>query len=101
MEIDGIPLTGPVSISNPVAAYYTRTAYTCNWKTWDQQWRDKNMVVETNQFKQGGSDNYKLIGQVPVSKNNFSFSVKNSPSDFYKIVFEAPHNLLNRMDNFK
>jgi hypothetical protein len=95
MEIDGIPLTGPVSVSNPIASY-SKDSIFLQWKTWDNNGDIKIWLSETNQFKQGGKDDYKLIGQVPVTKNSFSFSVKDSPSGFYKIVLEAPHNLLNR-----
>ena len=95
MEIDGIPLTGPVSISNPGATYSKDSIY-LSWKTWDEKGDIKIWLSETNRFKQGGTDNYKLIGQVPVSKNNFSFSVNDTPFGFYKIVLEAPHNFLNR-----
>jgi len=95
MEIDGIPLTNSISISNPIAAY-SKDSIHVSWKAWENKGQVKIWLSQTNQFKQGGSDNYILIGEVPLSKMNFSFDVKNIPSSFYKIVLEAPHNFLNR-----
>jgi predicted AlkP superfamily pyrophosphatase or phosphodiesterase len=95
MEIDGAPLTGSISASN-LAADYSGDSIHLNWKSWQKDGQAKIWISKTNKFKQGGSDDYEMIGQVPISKNNFSFSIKNMPSDFYKIVLEAPDNFLNR-----
>jgi predicted AlkP superfamily pyrophosphatase or phosphodiesterase len=95
MEIDGAPLTGSISASN-LAADYAGDSIHLNWKSWQKDGQAKIWISKTNKFKQGGSDDYEMIGQVPISKNNFSFSIKNMPSDFYKIVLEAPDNFLNR-----
>jgi hypothetical protein len=56
----------------------------------------KIWLATTNNFKTGGKDNYKLMGEVPVANGKAAISVKDMPSDFYKIVIEAPYNFLNR-----
>ncbi|MBS1600098.1 MAG: alkaline phosphatase family protein [Bacteroidetes bacterium] len=96
MEIDGVPLTGPIAASN-LEASYANDNIDLKWKTWETNGEAKIWLSKTNKFKQGGSDDYELIGTVPLSKKSFSFSVKNMPSDFYKIVLELPGNaFLNR-----
>lgn len=95
MEIDGIPLTHQLSISN-ADAVLSGDSVRVNWKVWENEGSIKVWLATTNHFKEGGSDNYQLIAEVPVSAKNYTFSVKNNPSSFYKIVLEAPHNFLNR-----
>jgi hypothetical protein len=56
----------------------------------------KIWLATTNNFKTGGKDDYKLMGEVPVANGKATISVKQMPSDLYKIVIEAPYNFLNR-----
>ena len=95
MEIDGISLIGKISISRP-AAILTQDSVRVSWKAWEKNGDVKIWLAKTNHFKEGGSDDYQLVGQAPVSKENYAFSIKNNPSVFYKIVLEAPYNRLNR-----
>jgi len=96
LEIDGIPLTGVAAVSN-LDADLSNDSLHLHWKVWEPKGDAKIWLSTTNQFKQGGTDHYELIGSIPVANANFSFSVKNSPSDFYKIVLELPGKIfLNR-----
>ena len=56
----------------------------------------KIWLATTNNFKTGGKDDYKLVAEVPVANGKARVDVKQLPSDFYKIVIEAPYNFLNR-----
>jgi hypothetical protein len=38
----------------------------------------------------------KFITEVPVTDGKARIDVKQFPSDFYKVVLEAPYNFLNR-----
>ncbi len=95
MEIDGIPLTQKVSISNP-SINYSQDSIQLGWKNWENDGNVKIWLATSNHFKEGGSDNYQLIGEVPVSAKKYSFSIKNYSSDFYKVVLEGKDNFLNR-----
>ena len=95
MEIDGLALTGKISVSDFHANYFN-DSISLDWKTWDKQGNLKIWLSTSNYFKEGGMDNYILITEVPTSRGHYQFSTKNNPSTFYKIVLEAPDNFTNR-----
>ena len=95
MEVDGISMTNKISISNP-EAIYSNDSIELKWKAWGNNGNVKIWLSTTNHFKEGGSDNYHLIGEVPIAEKKYIFSTKNYLSAFYKIVLEAPDNFLNR-----
>ncbi|RFS26509.1 alkaline phosphatase family protein [Chitinophaga silvatica] len=94
-ELDGVALTGAVSISNP-AASISDNKIELSWKAWEKKGKVKVYAAISNNFKQGGTDEYKLLGEVPVGAERANFDVKNMTSGFYKIVLEAPNNTVNR-----
>ena len=95
MEIDGIPLTGKLSATD-AKAILEKEKILLQWKALDKSGKAKIWLATTNNFKTGGRDNYKLMTEVPVADRSVEIDVKQSPSDFYKIVIEMPHNFLNR-----
>ena len=95
MELDGISFIDPVSIIAPDAAF-SNDSIRVSWKALDKKGNLKLWLASSNHFKEGGKDEYQLIKEIPVSKESYTFSVKNIPSGFYKIVLEAPENFLNR-----
>ena len=112
MEIDGIPLTGKLSATN-ANAELMNDAIEVKWNVINKEARPparagtdgddrvgrgkaKIWLATTNHFKTGGKDDYKLMAEVPVANGKAMISVKDMPSDFYKIVIEAPYNFLNR-----
>ena len=96
MEIDGISLTGKISITSFKSAVQNNNIH-LQWKAVDKQGSVKIWLSTTNQFKTGGKDQYQLIATVPISRGAFDLPLKSIPaSAFYKIVLEAPHNYLNR-----
>ncbi|MBS1935916.1 MAG: alkaline phosphatase family protein, partial [Bacteroidetes bacterium] len=94
-EIDGVSFIGKISATNP-AAEIQGDDINVQWKAIEQSGEAKIWLATTNNFKQGGEDKYELLGKAPLNDGHFSFSIKDKPSSFYKIVIEAPHNYLNR-----
>ena len=95
MEVDGIPLTGPVSAIQPKAVL-ENGKITVQWKALEAKGNVKIWVTTTNNFKTGGKDEYKMMATAPLTSESAIIDVTNTPSEFYKIVIEAPNNMLNR-----
>ncbi len=94
-ELDGVPLTGPVSLAAPRAAYADGTL-TVSWKALDRAGTVKVWFTETNDFSRGGTDDYRLLAEVPVSDESVTVAVKGLPAGPCKIVLEGRHNAVNR-----
>lgn len=95
IEIDGIPLTGKLSVAAAQARYENGNII-LSWKGGDKKGKAKIWVATTNQYKTGGKDGYTLMKSVPLRKGQAVINVNDKPSKIYKIVIEAPHNFLNR-----
>ncbi|MES2646965.1 MAG: alkaline phosphatase family protein [Bacteroidota bacterium] len=95
MEIDGVSLTGKLSAIQPKAILKNGSIH-IQWKAMDKAGLAKVWMSTTNKFKTGGTDNYKLMKQVPVANGKAIINVVKYPSSFYKIVIGMPHNNLNR-----
>jgi hypothetical protein len=94
-EIDGISLTGPVSIVEP-KVNLIQGAIDVSWKALNKGEKVKIWVSPTNNFKEGKPDDYKLLAEVPASTEHALVSVKNMPSTFYKVVLEGRYNTVNK-----
>jgi predicted AlkP superfamily pyrophosphatase or phosphodiesterase len=94
-EVDGTPLIGPVSVVN-ATVNYIQGKIDVSWTALEDKGKVKIWLATTNNFKTGGKDDYKLLAGVPVNDCHALIDVKNFPSTFYKIVLEAPYNVLNR-----
>lgn len=94
-EIDGVSLTGPLSATHPGA---TREGdrLRITWKAHARKGKARIWLTETNHFREGGKDEYKLVKTVPVSRQETVVELGDRPSPFYKIVIEMPDNSLNR-----
>jgi len=95
MEIDGVALTGKLSTTDATASL-ANDAIEVKWNVINKEGKAKIWLATTNNFKTGGKDNYKLVKEVPVSDGKVAVNIKGMPSDFYKVVIEAPYNFLNR-----
>lgn len=95
MEVDGIPLVGNISATSP-NAILKDGKLRITWKAVSKKGDTKIWLATTNRFKEGGKDEYSMVAAVPLSKQKAIIDVSNNPSPFYKIVIEAPGNLLNR-----
>ncbi|MGX5689086.1 alkaline phosphatase family protein [Arcticibacter tournemirensis] len=94
-EIDGTPLIGKVSIAG-AAVNFIQGNIDISWKAINPEGTVKVWLAQTNNFKTGNEDTYHLIGEVPVKDQHAWLSLKNYPSEFYKVVLEAPENTLNK-----
>jgi arylsulfatase A-like enzyme len=95
MEIDGIPLTGNISATS-ANAILENGKIKVTWKAVSKKGNAKIWLATTNHFKEGGKDEYSLEATVPLSRQEAIINVSNKPSSFYKIVIEAPGNMLGR-----
>jgi hypothetical protein len=66
------------------------------WKALEQKGNVKIWLATTNNFKTGGKDVYKQVGSAALTAESAVIDVSKMPSEFYKIVIEAPNNMLNR-----
>jgi len=94
-EIDGIPLIGKVSIAD-MKLKNVHNFIDISWKALDTNGKIKIWVSLTNSFKQGKSDKYLLMGEVPVHKEHILINISNIKSSFFKVVAEGPYNSLNK-----
>src|SRR5690349_5427865 len=94
-EVDGIPFIGPVSAAG-LKKIYTQNRIDISWQALQKNGKVKVWVTTTNNFKTGGADEYHLLGETDLNQEHFLADVKQYPSQFYKVVLEAPNNTLNK-----
>ena len=94
-EMDGISLIGKVSIVQP-EANFVQGSIDLSWKAMDKKGNVKISITATNSFKDGQPDVYKLVAEVPASREHYLIDVKDLPSSIYKIVIEGEYNTVNR-----
>jgi predicted AlkP superfamily pyrophosphatase or phosphodiesterase len=94
-EIDGVPFIGPIDLSD-LTAVKTGDNMSVRWKNFNKNKTDKIeiFIAETNRFKEGKVDNYQKIGEAPLSKENYNFTVA-SNSEFYKVLVKGPNHYAN------
>lgn len=94
-ELDGIPLWGPVSIAHP-RLQVIGSRIDLSWQVLDSTGLAHIYMARTNDFKNGGQDDYQEIASVPVSRGHCTAVLPAAPDGFFKIVIQAPHNMVNR-----
>ncbi|MCD8741536.1 alkaline phosphatase family protein [Mucilaginibacter roseus] len=96
-ELDGVPLIGKVSLSQPQAVK-ADSKINLTWTAQNSEGKVKVWLATTNNFKQTGkADAYKLVGEVPVSDGKFVIDLtKVASSNIYKVVLEGQYNTVNR-----
>lgn len=94
-EMDGIPLTGPVSVAEP-QANYVQGALDLSWKAMSKGETVKIWVAASNNFKEGKADDYRLVAEAPVGAEHTLITVKDMPSSFYKVCIEGKYNTVNK-----
>jgi len=99
-EIDGTPFTGPVSIAG-LKTNYVQNHLDISWKALEKKGKVKIWLATTNAFKNGGKDDYHLLAEIDVNQQHYFADLKDYPSPFYKLILEAPNNMLNKWINIK
>jgi hypothetical protein len=94
-EVDGISLTGPVSVAQ-ANAILVQGNIDVSWKALNKGENVKIWVSATNNVKEGKPDDYKLLGEVPADTQHALITVKDMPSTFYKVVIEGKYNTVNK-----
>lgn len=94
-ELDGVPLIGDLSLTD-AAAQYKDGAIAVKWKAHVKKGSVKIWAAVTNNYKEGGEDQFKLLKTVPLADEKVTLNVKDKPSSFYKIFLQGPGNNLNR-----
>lgn len=94
-ELDGVSLIGKVDAIG-LQAKIRNNQLSVTWKSTgkDSNKTAKIWVADTNNYKTGGQDQYRMLGKVPVKAETFTHKLDN-PGHFYKIVLETPGNTLN------
>ncbi|QMW02935.1 alkaline phosphatase family protein [Spirosoma foliorum] len=94
-EIDGVPLTGKLSIVEPTVKK-EGSKIALNWKAVEPEGTVKVWVSTTNHFEEGKRDDYRLLGEFPVKAEAAMIDVSTFPKGFFKIVLEGRYNHLSR-----
>jgi len=90
-EVDGVPLTGKLSLVNPSVEYKNKKA-TIHWNAKEKTGKVKIWMAATNRYKTGGKDKYFLLKEVPLQSQQAVVDLKKFPSPFYKIVLQGENN---------
>lgn len=93
-EIDGIPLNSELSLSQPKMELVD-DKLVVKWKPWSTEGEVKVYLSTTNKFKEGKSDDYKMIKTVPVDQGATVLDVENYDTDFYKVYLKGEKNGVN------
>jgi hypothetical protein len=94
MELDGVPLIGPISIIQADLAE-TEEEIFLTWKPTEPQGKVEIWVSGENKFKSTGQpDSYKLIGEADADSGEFRISKSKLPRGWVKFVLKGEHNML-------
>ncbi len=94
MEIDGVPITGPVSVAKAKAVFEDNKIH-LTWKSFGANKKVKIWLSTSNKFGTGGKDTYKLLGKIKGRKEEFWIDISTNSSNLFKIVIEGKHNMVN------
>ena len=95
MEVDGVSLTGKLGATNASAAI-VNNELVVRWKKAATRGDAKIWVANSNNYKMGGKDEYRVMATVPISSETAVIPITGEHSSFYKVVIETPANFLNR-----
>lgn len=93
-EIDGVPFIGEADFAD-LKAERKGSEIILTWKalSGDKQRRAEVFITETNHFKEGGTDNYRKVGEVEIKEEEYTIEVRNG--SFYKILMKGPNHYGN------
>lgn len=94
MELDGTPFIGAVSATD-LKADRVDDQISLSWKSLSKAQKGRVWISTTNNFKEGGLDNYWLAGEVNLDDEQYSIPLKGIRSEIMKVVLETPAGYLN------
>ena len=94
-EVDGVPFVGAIDLSE-LRAEKINDKIVLSWTEMDDEGSENAevFITDTNNFKNGGKDDYKKVGEVPVSQETFDLPLEGSGS-FHKIFLKTPRQHVN------
>jgi hypothetical protein len=96
-EIDGVPLTGPISIYQP-SIENIADQLVFSWSFCGEI--DEEIEIWAaygNRFRTTGeADDYELLGKVKGSQETFSFPINQVEKEQMKVLFKGQHNMVNK-----
>lgn len=96
MELDGVPLLNEISVAHP-EVHLKDHALLVSWEAYQTHEEVKIWLANTNQFKTlGKMDDYVLIGESDISKQEYAIPLPKKKEKFYKVVIEGKYNMVNR-----
>lgn len=93
-ELDGVPLTGPISVAN-AEANIKNEKLVISWKGYHPKETLKIWMSTTNQFSKGGKDKYELVQEVESEKERLAIPLDDHSIQFCKIVIQGKNNAIN------
>src|SRR3546814_18890971 len=87
-ELDGVPLTGRVSVASP-AARIENGIIRVSWIRVEKKGKAKIWLSTTNNFNNGGTDAYRQVKNVSLKAGSAEIAVSDVPSDFYNNVIQG------------
>ncbi|RIW18368.1 alkaline phosphatase family protein [Algoriphagus lacus] len=95
MELDGVPLIGPISITQAELSE-TETEIILTWKPMEDQGKVEIWMSRDNKFKTTGQpDSYSLLGEVEISSGEFRIQKNQLTDDWAKFLLKGRMNTLN------
>ncbi|MEX2230918.1 MAG: alkaline phosphatase family protein [Cyclobacteriaceae bacterium] len=93
-EIDGVPFIGEADLAD-LKAEKTEGKILLRWKSLDSQGSKAEIfLAETNNFKEGGEDEYRKVGETEINEENYTIDLQNN-SKFYKVLVKGPNHYAN------
>lgn len=100
-ELDGVPFTGELSFDQ-LNASLDGQQLSVSWNPMQSDGQARLMIAFTNHFREGGTDEYELLGEVPLTQGAFKADLspaqmeRFAESKFLKVWMQAPLNHGNR-----
>lgn len=92
-EVDGVPFIGPIDVSD-LKAQKDGDKVLLTWRNMSENGGTGEIyVTDTNNFKNGGKDEYKKVGEAPLSQESFELVLEKG--NFHKILLKTPRQFAN------
>jgi hypothetical protein len=92
-ELDGVPITGPVAISQPFVEQQGDSLI-LHWKSYSKKGKVEILLTNTNEFNKGQADSYQTIGSIAIGQDRFAFKIEPS-LNFAKFILRTKMNSVN------